>query len=87
MNANRHDGMLRELIARISGRDVTALRPGDSLRTVLRLDTADLVRLLVAAECSYGVELDADCVRRLETYGDLRAALGIGGDHDPRKPA
>ncbi len=77
MNTNRDDVILRLLITRVSGRDATALHAGDDLQRVLGLDTTDLLRLLVAAERSYGVELDSDRVRRLRTYGDLVAALGI----------
>lgn len=72
------DAALRAVIARATGRDVSALRPEDSLRRVLGLDTVDLIRIVVAAESAYGVECDAEEIHRLDRYGDLMAALGIG---------
>lgn len=81
-SANGKDHLLRTVIARATGRDVSALRPEDSLRRVLGLDTADMVRILVAAEQAYGVECDPRAVYRLDRYGDLMAALGIGPDCD-----
>ena len=88
MTAQRNEGLLRGLISRITGRDVQALRPGDSLRRVLGLDGLDLVRVLVAAEELYDVVVGDDQIDRIDTYGDLLAAIGIGeADCEPCRPA
>ena len=82
------EGILRNLIARIVGRDVGALSPGDSLRRVLGLDGLDLVRVLVAAEEHLGVVVRDELIDRIETYGDLLVAIGIGeADCEPCQPA
>lgn len=72
------DSALRRIIASATGRDVSALRPSDSLRQVLGLDTVDLIRIVVAAETVYGVECDAERLNRIDSYGDLLAALRVG---------
>ncbi len=69
---------LRDLIARVAGRDVSALRPEDSLRQVLGLDGLDLMRIVVAAEEIYGVIVDDERLATLHSFGDLLAAFGIG---------
>lgn len=79
--ADTHDdSALRRIIASATGRDVSALRPADSLRRILGLDTVDLIRIAVAAETVYGVECNADRLHRIDRYGDLLAALGIGDE-------
>lgn len=88
MTTGRDDGLLRGLIARLTGRDVRALRPGDCLRRVLGLDGLDLVRVLIAAEELYGVIVRDDQIDRIRTYGDLLRILGIGeADCEPCRPA
>lgn len=72
------DSALRMVIARATGRDVSALRLEDSLKGILGLDTVDLIRIVVAAEAAYGVECDAAAIQQIVRYGDLVAALGIG---------
>lgn len=77
MKTGRDDGLLRGLIARLTGRDVRALRPGDSLRRVLGIDGLDLVRVLLAAEELYGVIVRDEQIDNIDTYGDLLNSLGI----------
>lgn len=88
MTAKRDDGLLRSLIARLTGRDVRALRPGDSLRRVLGLDGVDLLRVLIAAEELYGVIVHDEQIDRIDTYGDLLRTLEIGeANCEPGRPA
>jgi acyl carrier protein len=87
MRTGRDDGLLRGLITRLTGRDVRALRPGDSLRRVLGIDGLDLVRVLIAAEELYGVIVRDEQIDRIRTYGDLLRTLGIGeADCEPCRP-
>jgi len=87
MTTGRNDGLLRGLIARLTGRDVRALRPGDSLRRVLGLDGLDLVRVLISAEELYGVIVRDEQIDGIRTYGDLLRTLGIGeADCEPCRP-
>jgi len=87
MAKERNDGLLRGLIARLTGRDVRALRPGDSLRRVLGLDGLDLVRVVIAAEELYGVIVRDEQIDRIRTYGDLMRTLEIGGANcEPGQP-
>ncbi len=76
---------LRDLIARVAGRDVAALRPQDSLRQVLGLDGLDLIRVVVAAEEIYGVVVDDEQLVALHSFADLLAVFGIGA-RKPRRP-
>ncbi|UCH75492.1 MAG: acyl carrier protein [Rhodospirillales bacterium] len=83
----RDDGLLRGLIARLTGRDVRALRPGDSLRRVLGLDGVDLLRVVIAAEELYGVIVSDEQIDRIRTYGDLLRSLEIRGPScEPSQP-
>ncbi len=77
---------LRDLIAKVAGRDVRALRPQDSLGQVLGLDELDLIRVVVAAEEIYGVTVDDERLATLHSFGDLLAAFGIAA-RKPRRPA
>ncbi|MDH3228537.1 MAG: acyl carrier protein [Alphaproteobacteria bacterium] len=88
MTTRRDDGLLRGLIGRLTGRDVRALRPGDSLRRVLGLDGLDLVRVVIAAEELYGVIVRDGQIDRIRTYGDLLRTLKIGEAYcEPCRPA
>ncbi len=69
---------LRDLIARVAGRDVSALRPQDNLCQVLGLDGLDLIRVVVAAEEVYGVIVDDERLAALHSFGDLLAVFGVG---------
>lgn len=87
MTTGRDDGLLRGLIARLTGRDVRALRPGDSLRRVLGIDGLDLVRVLLAAEELYGVIVRDEQIDDIDTYGDLLNTLGIADPNcEPSQP-
>ena len=87
MTTERDDGLLRGLIARLTGRDVRALRPGDSLRRVLGLDGLDLVRVVIAAEELYGVIVRDEQIDGISTYGDLLRTLEIGeANCEPGQP-
>ena len=87
MATKRNDGLLRGLIARLTGRDVRALRPGDCLRRVLGLDGLDLVRVVIAAEELYGVIVRDEQIDRIRTYGDLLRTLEIGeANCEPGQP-
>ena len=81
----RGEDALRDLIARVVGRDVSALRAQDSLRQVLGLDGLDLMRVVVAAEEVFGIIVDDERLAALHSYGDLLAAFGIG-PRDNRRP-
>jgi acyl carrier protein len=88
MAEKRDDGLLRGVIARLTGRDVRALRPGDCLRRVLGLDGLDLVRVVIAAEEVYGVIVRAEQIDRIRTYGDLLRTLGLREMNcEPCRPA
>ena len=78
MAETRDDGLLRGLIARLTGRDVRSLRPGDCLRRVLGLDGLDLVRVVITAEQLYGVAVRDEQIDGISTYGDLLRILEIG---------
>jgi len=88
MAKKRDDGLLRGLISRLTGRDVRALRSGDSLRRVLGLDGLDLVRVVIAAEEHYGVTVRDEQIDRIRTYGDLLRTLNITvANCEPSQPA
>lgn len=78
MPDDEDDSALRGIIASATGRNISALRKEDSLRRILGLDTVDLIRIVVAAELVYGVECDGERLYRIDRYGELLAALGIG---------
>lgn len=88
MAVKRDDGLLRALIARLTGRDVRALRPGDCLRRVVGLDGVDLLRVVITAEELYGVIARAEQIDRIRTYGDLLKTLGLREMNcEPCRPA
>ncbi len=68
---------LREVIGKVAGRDVAALRKQDDLREVLGLDGLDLIRIVVTAEEIFGLTVDDDWLVRLTSYGDLLDAFGL----------
>ncbi len=68
---------LREVIGKVAGRDVSALRRQDDLRQVLGLDGLDLIRVIVTAEEIFGLTVDDDGLVRLASYGDLLDAFGL----------
>ncbi len=68
---------LRDVIGKVAGRDVSALRRQDDLRQVLSLDGLDLIRIVVTAEEIFGLTVDDDRLAGLASYGDLLDAFGL----------
>jgi long-chain acyl-CoA synthetase len=67
---------LADLIARISGRAVTRLRPEANLEDDLRLSSLERVELLSALEDRYQVDLSEANFSAARTVGDLERMLG-----------
>lgn len=61
----------RELIARISARDVSNLEAGQDLAVDLGIDSPKALELLVELEDTLGIEISDEEAARLETVGDV----------------
>ena len=64
-----------DIIARISGRDRTMLKPDMELVADLGLDSAKALELLVALEDRLDLEIEDDEAGNLNTVGDIIAFL------------
>ncbi len=72
---NNQSGSLGELIARVAGRTMPALRPDASLDSDLGLGSLDRVELLSALEDRYQVDLSEARFNSLRTVADLERML------------
>ena len=75
---------LRELISRVAGRSIPALRPDAALDSDLGLSSLDRVELLSALEDRYQVELSETRFSSVRTVGDLERMLS--GEAQPGAP-
>ena len=79
----REVGILAELIARVSGRPVPALRADANLDSDLGLSSLDRVELMSAVEDRYQIDLSETRFSAMQTVGDLENALQ-GKSKSPR---
>jgi long-chain acyl-CoA synthetase len=73
--AHANTGPLSDLITRISGRSMPALRPDSSLDSDLGLSSLDRVELMSALEDRYQVDLSETRFSTVRTVGDLEKML------------
>ena len=71
------DRPILEIVARISGRAVTDLKPEMNLTADLGLDSPKALELLVSLEDDLGIEISDEEAARLETVGDLLEAAVV----------
>lgn len=64
-----------EVVAEITGMEVSELQPQMELVADLGLDSAKSVQMLVTLEERVDVEIDEQRIPKLETIGDVVAAL------------
>jgi len=71
---------VRQVIAKLSGKEAEALRPEMELVSDLGIDSPKALELLVELEDALGVEISDDDAARMETVGDIEAfALALDG--------
>lgn len=71
---------VRQVIAKLSGKEPEALRPEMELVSDLGIDSPKALELLVELEDALGVEISDDDAARMETVGDIEAyALALDG--------
>jgi acyl carrier protein len=76
---NRKD-TVRQVIAKLSGKESAALRPEMELVSDLGIDSPKALELLVELEEALGVEISDEDAARMETVGDIEAyALALDG--------
>jgi acyl carrier protein len=63
--------VLREIMTKISSRDVGEFRSSQSL-SELGLDSVSLAEVIVMLEDKYDVSLDQREIERIESFGDLQ---------------
>jgi acyl carrier protein len=66
---------VRELAARVAGRDIAGLMPDTNLYVDLGLDSASALELVVALEDTFDIQISSQDADELETLADIASMV------------
>lgn len=85
--AGRHEDPVVDLIAKITGEDVSAATDSSRLSEDLHLDSLGQVQLQSAIEQKLGMELPSDSLAEAKTLGELKAMISHAAGGFAQEPA